>query len=483
MQPAPLYELGVRCRPKFDGNNGGRTHKGVTGTEIRYTWYNPPENPVLNGLLAQAGLAREIPPFCDAMIAYEKSLQKYFEMSGRKLVAVDGPGSNAGSAGCDGKYKFFQSNCSSNSPDLPCLRGDGKIIGEQMNVAFVLAPRGHSVVFEELALRQTFAIGYNGTRPRFQQFAPFLWGDGLSQERVYALHSEYYCNRLAGQEPAYGGSDVKSLPGGRKIGIAWPDTADGVRRALVESWLATLRRCGADAKSYTYEADVSRAAQQAQSLVGQMRSDGITTVTWCCDPVSYVFLLQALNQNRYYPEHYILPVAAIASDVAGNTYEDAGFGDQWAHAFGISELAVNKNDDDPAYRRAYADGSGPGGKEGVPAIENESFKAMHQMMQMIHSAGPGITPRNVFDGMEDLPPIAPSILTPGFDYKAPDPFQAQLDVAEVWWNPNLYSYYSDTNGAMCYMNNGARYEPGRVPRGPANLFTGNGACARLKPGT
>lgn len=264
--------------------------------------------------------------------------------------------------------------------------------------------------------------------------------------------------------------------------MIYPDLGDGALQPAVDLWLQTVRACGdPNAKTFTYEADVSRAQQQASSIIAQMRADRITTIAFCCDPVSNVFFLQALEQNRYFPEHLVLPASSLASDAAGNAYEDLGLGGQWAHAFGISNYGVNQNDDTLDYRRAYADGGGPGGAAGVPAIEIESWGVMHMMMQMIHAAGPRPTPAAIFEGMQNLPPVAPSPYTPGFDYAPPDPFVAQRDVAEVWWNPGLHSYYSNTDGAMCYVDGARRYSLGEFPRVRPNLFAGgNGACARLE---
>jgi hypothetical protein len=99
---------------------------------------------------------------------------------------------------------------------------------------------------------------------------------------------------------------------------------------------------------------------------------------------------------------------------------------------------------------------------------------------MIHTGGAQLTPRSVFDGMQNLPPVAPSKRRTGADFAAPDPFTPLRDVAEIWWNPNLRSYYNDTQGAMCYVNDGARYDLGRIPTGEPKVFTGNGDCARLE---
>lgn len=480
LQKAPVYHTGVACRPSFTGDNGGATMQGVTATEVRYVWYNTASNPVVDGILSSVGFARTPGPFCDAMRAFEKSTQRYFEMSGRKLVSRDGPGNQAGSANCDGKYKYFQSQCPS-APDPACLRADARVIAEELKPAVVLAPRGLPVFYEELGRRGTITIGYNGSRERFQQFAPYLWGFGLSIERMFGLNAEYYCQRLVGQEPDYGGDDVKAYPGTRHIGLIYADNGDGSLKPAVDLWLKTVRGCGdPTAQTYTYVSDASRAQQQASNIAAQLRADGVTTVSFCCDPSTILFYLQAFSQNRYFPEHFIVPISSIASDAAGNIYEDAGFGDQWRHAFGVSNFAINQVDATLDYRKAYADGDGPGGMAGIQAIEVESFTVFKQMMQMIHSAGPRMTPPSVFDGMQGLPVQVGGKRNPTFDYAPPDPFKAQVDVAEVWWNPDLYSYYSDTNGSMCVLNDGRRFSLGEVPSSPAKLFAGGvSACARL----
>lgn len=481
MQKGTVYPTHVACRPVFSGDNGGATMTGVTETEIRYVWYNPPSNAVVDGILAGAGYARQPEPFCDTMRAFEASAQKYYEMSGRKLVPLDGPGNNAGSADCGGEYKYFQSQCPSNPPDTACFRADAKTIATQLKPAFVLNPRGLPALHEELGRNRIIDIGYGGSRARFQQYAPYLWGTGLGSERMLGLHSEYFCKRLVGDAPQFAGDDVKTLATERTVGLIYPDNGDGSLQPAVDLWVQTVRGCGGNAQTYTYQSDPSRGPQQAQSITAQMRSDGVTTIGFCCDPVSYVFFLQALEQNRYHPEHLVVPVSSIASDVVGQLAGQLGFGEQWKHAFGISNFAINQPDADGEYRRAYADGGGPGGKEGPAAIEIESWNVFKIMMQMIHSGGAQITPTSIFEGMQNLPPIAPTKRTAGYDYAPPDPFEPQRDVAEIWWNPDLRSYYNDGQGAMCYVNGAARYDLGQIPgERPPPLFGGNGQCARLE---
>lgn len=481
MQNGPVYPTGAACRPVFTGDNGGATMTGVTAEEIRYVWYNPPSNAAIDGILAAAGYARETGPFCDTMVAFEKSAQKYYEMSGRRLVAMDGPGSNAGSGECGGKYKFFQSRCPS-TPDAACYRADAKTIAQQLQPAFVLNPRGLAVLHEELASLGIVDIGYLGSRERFQQFAPFLWGTGFGSERLFGLHAEYYCKRLVGDPPIYDGNNPNLRPDKRKIGLIYPDNGDGALQPAVDLWIQTVRGCGdSGAKTYTYQSDPTRAAQQATNTVAQLRSDGITTVGFCCDPVSMVFFLQAMNQSRYEPEHLIMPASSIASDVVGQLTTPLGVGNQWEHAFGLSGYPVNQPDAAAEYRKAYADGGGPGGAAGAPDIETESWGVFKPMMQMIHSGGAQLTPRSIFEGMQNLPPVAPTKRTTGADYAAPDPFTPLRDMAEIWWNPNLRSYFNDQMGAHCYVNGAARYDIGKIPGNrPPPLFGSIGDCARLE---
>lgn len=480
LHPSGPYRLGVACRVSTD-RNPGATMTGVTATEIRYTWFQPPSNAVVSGILAQAGYAREIEPFCDTMVAYEKSAQKWFEMYGRKLVAVDGPGNNAGSENCDGRYKFFQSTCPS-SPDPACARAEAKTIAEQLKPAFVLAPSGGVALQEELARLGIFTLTeYLGSRERFQQFAPYLWAARMGSERALGLHAEYFCKRLANEPARHAGDDVKALGGNRQIGLVYPDNGNGALQPAIDLWLRTVRGCGdPGAKVYPYQSDVTRAQQQATNIVAQLRSDGVTTVGFCCDPVSMVFFLEAMNRSRYEPEHLIVPMGSMAHDIVGQLAYQLGFGNQWRHAFGISDYAVNEPDRDREYRKAYADGGGPGGAAGVPEVESQSWRVFKPMMQMIHQAGPNLTPRTVFEGMQNLPAVAPSKRTVGEDYAPPDPFTPFRDVAEIWWNPNLRSYFNDTMGSHCYVNDAARYDLGQIPGGrPAPLF-GNSPCARLE---
>src|SRR5260370_13559888 len=90
--------------------------------------------------------------------AFHDEIEKRWELWGRKLVSLDGPGANRGSgqqSPCH--YPYFQSQCAAAPPDEPCFRADAKVIAS-MKPAVVLAEVQDHAFFDELTKAHIIAV-------------------------------------------------------------------------------------------------------------------------------------------------------------------------------------------------------------------------------------------------------------------------------------------------------------------------------------
>lgn len=480
-----VYFYMVPCVPVWHGghDNGGKTMDGVSSTEIRYTFYRTQQNAAVNALLNQAGnYAESADQICTSFNAFQKEAEKIYETYGRKLVPVDGPGSNAGSKqvsnGNKCNYPYYQSTCSLTPPDKACDRADGDTLAS-MHVAFVLAPIADNVMYDELAKKRVVTLGLAGfPRSYYQKWAPYVWDTGYDGEFAADMTVEYYCKRLAGQKAVYGGPDVQRLPyGNRHLGIAFPENnGDPSTKIVVDKVVAGVKKCGENAKEYAYSSDITTAEQQSQTIAASMQSDHVTTIACFCDPIAPAFFQEAAKQDNYYPEYLLSGWGLLDSDPAGQTYEELAPG-EWDHAFGLGYLPNLQPDKNYDYHYAYKDGGGTGDASPTDVGNWPLFQWMFGAVQM---AGPTLTPNTIMQGQLAIPAMGGSfekefpeaaVLSYGQVRTNVDPLGwLGRDMREIWYDPQITSKYNNTKGGYCATDGGRRKQLGQWPTTRPHLF-------------
>src|SRR6185369_1027167 len=110
-------------------------------------------NAQVNAILARQDLAATNEQRCEAIQAFHKVVNKRWELYGRNIVSLDGPGNNKGSVNSDQPnchFPYFQGQCSLTPPDPPCERAEADVIAS-MKPAYVIAPTADPALFNELA--------------------------------------------------------------------------------------------------------------------------------------------------------------------------------------------------------------------------------------------------------------------------------------------------------------------------------------------
>lgn len=475
-QPAPYY-TGVPCLSGFRGSNGGSTTTGVTATAIRYTVWIPESNAAIDSILAQTGFSDTPDQICQSLLAFQKTIQKRFDLYGRQLVPVDGPGVHAGSkqAGSGCVYPYFYSQCSTTPPDYACARAEADVMAS-MKVAFVIDLSGVAPMDEELAKDQVISIdGGNASRAIADAFAPYIWSPDESDERIATLAGQYYCNELVGHAPEYAGTDVTLADKTRHVGLIYAyNPGDSTSQTAANIFLSTVHGCGdKSAQGFTYASDFSTIQTQSTNIAAQLIASHVSTVACYCDPVGLLFIMEAEQNDNYHPEQMTVGVGGIADDPVGQIYSESVPG-EWSHAFGLSNFAVNELSSSYDYNRAFADG---GGKGSESLLDYGNWPVFELLGQFIQQAGPVLDTADVYRGALAMPAIRATKKNVGSDFAAPDTFAAQRDVALVWYDPTLRSAYNGQAGAMCYVDGARRYDIGQLPFGEPALFSKSGPCA------
>ncbi|MGH9273561.1 MAG: hypothetical protein ACRDZU_02845, partial [Acidimicrobiales bacterium] len=472
--PAPTAGLPANCDPatgriKFPSvfappcvqgvaDNGGSTYQGVTRDEIKVVLYRAEVDPAVTALLRAAGASDD---FEDVLATYRdwiEMFQSTFESYGRRirLEVIEASGETTNDA---------------------AARADAIQVATQMKPFIVIG--GPSPFVDELA-RRGITVITQLQRPNefFEARAPFVIGTQMSSTQAFTHLAEYIGKRLAGR-PARHAGDPALAAKTRSFGMIYLDTAEGVYRPGVEFLERELARYGTSlTDSISYEAEISRAQEQARVMIARLKDRGVTTVLFSGDPVAPIFLTQEATRQEYFPEWVIPGGTLVDTNFFGRTYDQR----QWAHAFGISQLWIRPpNAQAETYYQHQQYFGRPPRAKATPEI---LYFEIHVLATGIHMAGPNLNPATFRDGLFAFPPSGGGRVTvlqkswgrhgvwPYTDWTAFD------SVTEVWWDPNARGQDEIGNtasGMFQFVDGGRRYSPGQWPTTEPAAFDPAGA--------
>jgi hypothetical protein len=435
------------CRPKFVGDNGGATYRGVSGKEILVVDFHCQPNEQVNAILATQGLAAseaETKAMEDAAV---KFINERYELYGRKIVV-----------------KRVTGDCPLTPPD-PAKSRQAAAEVVKMNpflvIHYAAGPETHDVWSRAGIL----SIGgpnldvsfYAGRRP-------YRWDVFPSGTEGAEEVAEYYCKKMAAGTADHAGQVIHPTIGGRntprKLGVIIPDNGNGASTPNAQRVKAIVEKCsGKEVPVFTYQSDINRAAEQTRVTVAGLINAKVTTVVCMCDAIAPVFLTGGMTQNNYFPENLLPGANLLDYDVLGRLYDPA----QWAHAFGPSQLTspvpFEQSDATKIWRAA--------GNSGQPCASCNLITGYWTLIgSMLQEAGPSLTPLTVERGLVGTRSSRggwaetkgnPGVYLIKF---GPNDYNAISDFREVYWDASATSKIDGKRGAYVDVNGGRRYEPG-----------------------
>jgi hypothetical protein len=482
-QIGPTYFMPL-CRPVFKGDNGGATMTGVTATEIRYVYYAQKTNPQVDALLASQNLAATRQDACSAREAFTAAVNKRWELSGRKLVSLDGPGNHKGSTQQECKFPYYQGQCEQSPPDPPCLRAEAREIAS-MKPAVVIAPTSNAALYNELGKLGIMVLGGQLLPAAYHSdVEPYYWDVFMDGSRAARFMAEYWCKKLAGRPVRHAGSMVvdpdgssATPPPNRSLGIGYPQTdGDPTYKLSVDLFLSIVAQgaCGqatGKVEVYPYNSNINQAQVQATATAQSLKARRISTYICFCDPIAPAFITAALDQENWEPEHLMSGSGLIDYDLLGRLYTPK----QWRHAFGLSHIPLQVQFEQSDAAKAWRDG----GKPGSPGdrTSNLTWSYYSLMGSMFHYAGPRPTPAGIRQGLFSAP------VRGGWKESKGDPRQAMIkfgsgaddytgieDLREVWWNAARPSEIDGRPGSYQPVDGGRRYELGEFSTADPKVF-------------
>ena len=466
-----------KCQPVFTGNNGGATMTGVTPTEIRFMLVRVKADPTVNQILGTQNLAATTGQVCAAMAAFTNSLNKRWELYGRKFVPMDGPDSHKGSTfeDCNGAFPYFQSTCTLTPPDPPCTRAEADVIAS-MKPAFVFCTACSNQFHNQLGKDKILSAGAAHLPDSYHDaVAPYFYDAFMSGTRAANMMADYVCKKLANKPVKFAGIDVLHPDGNpigtipkRKFGIAFPATnGDPAYTQSADLFVKLITggvcNVGNEVKEYPYQSDIGTATQQSNTTAGQEKADGITTIICMCDPIAPVFGTQAQANNNYHPEQLMIGTGLLDYDVLGRLYDPR----TWKYAFGLSDLTNPVPFPQSDGAQAYTDGGGSGQPDGT---ENLNWAYVAIMGAAFMDAGPQPTPTSVRNGLFTADPQGGDPVHATIFFGRPTDYTGIKDAREVYWCATATSGIDGKQGAYLPVNGGKRNQVGAWPTGDPQVF-------------
>ncbi|MBW3536248.1 MAG: ABC transporter substrate-binding protein, partial [Actinobacteria bacterium] len=465
--PAFYYYAPV-CVPKFTGDNGGATYRGVTKDKIKIVHYTGNLGEAVEALLRAQGSASERSDRDAFRRAVMNVINARYELYGRKIEMVE-----------------WEGQCAAVPPDYPCLRNEMRqMVQREKPFAVIWATSLASPAFDELSALKVVNLGGWHFRDIFnQQRRPYHWDVTMGGTQLVRHVGEWWCKRMHGGKARYAGetgngegqnppsNDIRSRT--RVLGVI--STDDPENKLAINDLKAELSKCGATvAHEYYYAQDITTAEQQRDAAVDEMQeSPEATTIMCFCDLVAPIFLYAECQDRGYYPEHIIVGTGFMDADAAAQAYDNTlpPQGHQFENAFGLSSIAAQERRESNDANRVWK----AGGNEGtIPtrygdATLHWNYYAMLAMM--IQGAGPNLTPATLEAGAFRQPVRGAGVNNPFVQQRSLNrgDYTWNDNMREVYWSPSKPSSFNGENGTYITLNNNRRFNIGEYQSGPYTI--------------
>ncbi len=461
----PWSAYALPCHPKWSGNNGGATFRGVTAKEIVIVDREFPETANSQAVEA-AGVAAG---FASEEVAesvgeeWKKYFNKVFELWGRKVKWITY------------ESRFGDSTAEAQSKGKEGACADANYIVNELKAFAVIGDSGGSSVFAECAAERKLVLFWGGAyfpERWYERLHPYVWHTTMDCERISTQVAEYIGKRLRHNPAKWAKNLEKGKP--RHYATYVPNNDEYQYCVQVTENLVTSRYGMKKGSRYNYTLDISRFPDEAAKGAIQFKAAGATTVIMACDPISMVFLTQSARAQNWFPEWFNIGVALNDTDNFPRTWDADEIR---GSLFGMSQLGATHKllgpDGEPAKTYKAATGTKiPAGTTGEPSYFN-----MTHVFNAIQAAGPNLTPDNLARGIYRLPPAGAPRFDLGYisfrdspDGKAGGTDHTGIDDSrEIYWDHTATGFDGE-RGAYKETYGGKRFRNGQWPKGDPPIY-------------
>jgi hypothetical protein len=440
------------CMPKFVGDNGGATYRGVTKDKITVVVFYPKYPAATQQVLAANNLAMTPEKGAEVHEIFEKFFNKHYEFHGRQL-----------------NIEYY----STEQPDAATMRADAKALVQKFNpfaVLYYAQGLGPAAFHEQLAREKVLTLGVAPVADEFFiNNSPYVWTQVIQGYRFADMGAEYYCKRMYGKNATLAG-DAQMRLKKRKLGVVVSEAPEAVAVGKRFMEQVTGGMCGTKNDGttlYTYSSDPAIAEDQRPALVTRLKNDGITTIRGA-NPCA-----EGDNQN-YHPEIFANEV--FDDDFVGRVYGALCGPTGMANVFGIGMFPKAHPVREKEWYKAMQDVQP--GYEG-PYLSEGPFQGLALLARMIQYAGPTLTPQTVLAGTRRTPQIGGYVnanpwpgwkccnpLTPEYNIGIDaNSYSAKNDYRQIYWDQLARSEGDGIQGSWVGVDNSKRYRRGALTKG------------------
>lgn len=480
------------CVAFYEGDNGGRTWRGVNRDEIIAIIYTGAN---INYLATDEGRVGEVTPpsgtYCE----------------------VDAPPGNCQGPDNEGTEdhvvmranrmlsRFFNNRFQSYNRHVRMIIHFSNAANEQTRRAdaaeeyalykpFAVidqAPFGgfHDAYTDAMAARDVLLFS-SFTLPLgdyLRAYAPNVWNFGPDAEHYAELYSSYVCMKVApfpvfnsGNPPGTGLENGQP----RKFGLLF--TTDDSHQELILARQLIKKRLASCGLKYPGRIVAQATFPNAGSSLGtgdqtnaadniaEFRRKGVTTILHLGG--------QEVKHSRAAAEAGYFPEWVVLGDGETDGIGEAGFQNPltWAHAWGTSfQIREDSAESTPAWQACKE--ANPSSSRGDCNRLRDLYRSHFMLFQAIQVAGPDLSPFSVDAGFHAIPRISSTNPFQAAFYFDPDDYTGVKDAHEIWWDP------SANNGDGCYrMVRGGKRYPAWTWEGGNDVGNPNDKCSSFSTG-
>lgn len=342
----------------------------------------------------------------------------------------------------------------------------------------VLVGAGFTTVTQVLAQDKIITDNATASADLAQSNPPYVWTNfSAAEELTIANAANVISQGLVGHDAQWAGSAAVRVQK-RVFGLIYPDDADP---KVFNRYFAQFGIPIKDEISYP-AAQITTYQEVAPTMITKLKADGVTTVIDNGDFEFNPIITHAATSQLYFPEWFV--AANGGADIS--LFERTNDQQQWAHAFGIGEIALAPGGWNPQIGTFdwYYGSHIPAWYNDHPAPDAERMMSNWLMLYAgLQLAGPHLTPATFQAGMFSDPPNGGSAcgcITSWLDAFGPqgvmgtqNNYFSSGDYNQFWWDTSVGKEElagTEGPGFNRYMNGGQRKRLGLWPSGAPAFF-------------
>ena len=227
--------------------------------------------------------------------------------------------------------------------DPVAAHADAVTVAQQLHAFASINGPGETDAYEDELARLhvlCMACGDSSHNGQVQQNAPYQWANLPTADTSLYETVDYLVSKLNGKDAIWAGEP--SFHKEKRTFIVVSETSEPPVPGSAELTAALTKKLEAghanmaSPTTLSYTLNLTTLPTQAATIAEKLKASGATSVVFAGDPIMPIYLTKACASIGYFPEWIITGIVLTDTAALGRYYDQS----EWAHAFGVSSLAV-----------------------------------------------------------------------------------------------------------------------------------------------